>query len=171
MSKKKKNKPYFVKGDRYSIEDTFSILVPYLDPNGGNKEKVDFYGDRIKPNSQRYQTFYYKGCTCVKCGLKASYFEKDRMSNETSYHLNLYGVDSQGNEVMFTKDHILPKSKGGKDYITNYQPMCERCNVNKSSTMTVKDRIHTAISKQKTIKKLMVNHYKKHPAYKMQKAN
>lgn len=168
MAKKRKNRPYLVKGKRYSIEDTFTIIAPHLDPDVDNKFKpikVNFDGDMIKANSHRYQTFFYKGCTCISCGLKASYFEKNKMSNEGSYHLNLYGVDENGKEILFTKDHIQPKSKGGENYITNYQPMCERCNVKKLSSMSIKDKIHTIIAKPKLCKKLMVTYYKKHPVY------
>lgn len=167
---RKKNKPYLIKGNKYSIDETFKIIAPLLDPDekyekGKKKTKVDFYGDVIKANSHRYQTFYYKGCTCVKCGLKASYFEKNKMSNEKVYHLNLYGIDEDGNEVLFTKDHILPKSKGGKNYITNYQTMCSKCNKEKSSDMSIQDKIHTLLSKSKLCKQIMVEYYKKHPVY------
>ena len=34
-----------------------------------------------------------------------------------------------------TKDHILPKSKGGKDEIDNYQTMCIRCNKAKGNNL------------------------------------
>jgi hypothetical protein len=170
--KQKRQRPYLVKGARYSIDDTFAIIAPHLDPDdkvvNGRRGKIDFYGDKIKANSHRYQTFYYKGCACVKCGLKASYFEKDKMSNESSWHLNLYGIDENGNEVMFTKDHILPKSMGGQNYITNYQPMCTRCNYKKLATMSTKDKIHTMLTKSKLCQKIMVEYYKKYPAYKMQ---
>lgn len=172
MARKKKNKPYLVKGDRYSIEETFKIVAPFLDPDAvydkdHRKEKIDFYGDMIKANSQRYQTFYYKGCTCVKCGLKASYFEKNKMSDQKSFHLNLYGIDENGEEILFTKDHILPKSKGGKDHLTNFQTMCTKCNEDKSSTMSLEDKVHTVLSTPKLCQKIMVEHYKKHPMCQM----
>lgn len=169
-----KKKHYLIKGEKYSIDDTFKIIAPLLNPdeeyNKDNRPtKVNFYGDMIKPNSQRYQTFYYKGCTCVKCGRKALYFEKNKMSNDRSYHLNLYGMDENGNEVLFTKDHILPKSKGGQDYITNYQTMCEKCNKEKLTTMSRKDKIHTLLASNKLCRKFMVTCYKKYPAYKLNK--
>ena len=34
-----------------------------------------------------------------------------------------------------TKDHIVPKSKGGPDCIENFQTMCEECNKKKKNTM------------------------------------
>ena len=31
-----------------------------------------------------------------------------------------------------TKDHIIPKSKGGKNELSNYQTMCTYCNNEKA---------------------------------------
>lgn len=34
-----------------------------------------------------------------------------------------------------TKDHIMPKSKGGADSLSNYQTMCLPCNEAKADRM------------------------------------
>lgn len=97
--------------------------------------KVDFDGDLIKSNSQRYQTFFTKGCKCVVCEIEGKYFAKERHLQDKTYHLNLYAVDDNGDEIFMTKDHIIPHSKGGIDDISNYQTMCKLCNEAKGNKL------------------------------------
>ena len=33
-----------------------------------------------------------------------------------------------GSEVDLTRDHVLPRSRGGSDAVANIQPLCRRCN-------------------------------------------
>ena len=54
---------------------------------------------------------------------------------DKSYHLNLYAVDDNGDEILMTKDHIIPRSKGGIDDISNYQTMCRLCNEAKGNKL------------------------------------
>jgi hypothetical protein len=54
-------------------------------------------------------------------------------SQPESPHANLYGVGRDGKLVLFTKDHIQPKSKGGSNNLWNLQTMCETCNCEKGS--------------------------------------
>jgi hypothetical protein len=88
----------------------------------------------VPMGSHRYELFATKGIKCVDCGVEGSYFalEKDITDSTSRFHLNLYGKDKDGNEVMITKDHILPRSKGGKNSLSNYQPMCYECNQKKA---------------------------------------
>ena len=119
----------------YSIEEVEEKVKDVLFVKERNLSKVDFDGDMIKGNSQRYQTFFTKGCKCVKCGIEGKYFAKEKHLKDRSFHLNLYAIDENGEEVLMTKDHIIPKSKGGFDDISNYQTMCERCNKAKGNKL------------------------------------
>lgn len=95
--------------------------------------KADFDGDIISMSSWRYEVFLASGVICHGCGLEAAYFAKERdkaLPPDAPWHLNLYGI-VMGKEVLFTKDHIIPVSKGGKDKIVNLQTMCSTCNQEK----------------------------------------
>lgn len=57
----------------------------------------------------RWQVFKRDEWKCVACGRKAA------------------------DDIILHVDHILPRSKGGKDDIDNYQTLCETCNIGKSN--------------------------------------
>jgi 5-methylcytosine-specific restriction endonuclease McrA len=59
----------------------------------------------------RWQVFKRDNWRCVSCGIKA--------------------VESD--TVILHVDHILPRSKGGKDDFDNYQTLCDKCNIGKSN--------------------------------------
>lgn len=122
-----------IRKEIYSVEEVRDKVKNVMFQDDKYLAKVEFDGDLVKGNSQRYQTFFTNGCKCVKCGIEGKYFAKEKHFKDRSYHLNLYAVDENGNEVLMTKDHILPHSKGGSDDISNYQTMCEPCNKAKGS--------------------------------------
>ena len=88
------------------------------------------YHATVAMGVHRYQMFALKGTDCVKCGLVGKFFalERNESNNSPKFHFNLYGIDDYDNEVMITKDHIIPRAKGGKNVLSNYQPLCFKCN-------------------------------------------
>ena len=94
----------------------------------------DLHPITVKMGSHRYQLFALKGTDCVKCGIKGKFFALEQCACDKSlkFHFNLYGIDKNGYEVMITKDHIIPRSKGGKNTLANYQPLCINCNQRKA---------------------------------------
>ncbi len=90
--------------------------------------------------TSRMQLFS-KNPTCVSCKITGIIIRLESHKDEKP-HLNLYAVED-GKYILMTKDHIKPKSKGGRNIRKNYQTMCEICNALKShhdlSTEEVKD--------------------------------
>ena len=107
----------------FSTEDVFPFIST-------EKIKRDYQvGDKIysvKMDSQRYHVFKANQA-CVVCGLIGTKMILDIHPRDRSPHFNLYGEEA-GQLVLMTKDHILAKSKGGNNLISNLQTMCSVCN-------------------------------------------
>lgn len=94
---------------------------------------------RVYASSDRYELFNAKGTTCVKCGTKGTHLRL-RLTNYTKEgilrgHFNLH--DDKG--ILMTKDHIIPRAKGGKNHLSNYQTMCEPCNIAKGTKIILEE--------------------------------
>jgi len=118
---------HYIRKKTYSIEEIFEQVN-----KGGKAFTLD--GDSIRCSS-RYHLYSKKGTECANCGLEGTFFakEKDKGSHPlySRYHLNLYAQNQHGTEIMITRDHIIPKAKGGQNRMSNYQPMCKPCNEKK----------------------------------------
>lgn len=86
----------------------------------------------VNCKSLRMRMFAEKGVTCVKCGIKGTFFATERSggSKDVSAHFNLYAMRN-GKEILMTRDHIIPVARGGKETMQNMQPMCCVCNSRK----------------------------------------
>jgi hypothetical protein len=124
--------PHFKNDRRYTVQE----VLDHVWPAG---PKISFDGDKMKVSSSRLLMFAEKGICCVTCGIEGAFFLKEKSSvtqKQEPWHFNLY-AEKDGFLVLMTKDHIKPKSKGGKNHPTNYQPMCAACNAKKADTFPV----------------------------------
>jgi hypothetical protein len=133
----------------YSLDD----VLPFVGKKGTSKREYTV-GEQVfnlRMTSLRLRTF--KACRkCVICGLQGSTMLLEQFEMHGSPHFNLYGdgvpstlfashapTVEKSNLILFTKDHILPKSSGGKDVIQNMQTMCVVCNqLKKNSSLNNK---------------------------------
>jgi hypothetical protein len=110
----------------YSVELIFDFIRK-------NPDELYYVDGENKCKLRRAKIFFEKGIQCVEhpCKLKGVFFalEKWPMGD---LHFDLFAIDEYGDEVLMTIDHVHPKSKGGKDHISNYQTMCKVCNEIKS---------------------------------------
>ena len=126
---------------KFSIAEVFE----YIDAAPHCGQLVDFHGDMIHMRSPRLLNFRYHGIVCVECGTRGAFFAKESFGQDKP-HLNLYGFNKQGQEVLMTRDHIMPRAKGGTNLLYNLQPMCYTCNNKKSATYRWTDRLRHVVS-------------------------
>jgi hypothetical protein len=119
---------YFIHSES-SIEEVFAHIKNFIETDNG---RANINGTSVGVSSLRLQTFYHTGTVCHACGLKATHFELNRdkgaEARNAPYHLNLWGINEAGDKVLFTHDHKLARSLGGKDDLTNTETMCGPCN-------------------------------------------
>ncbi len=121
----------YIRNGRFTPDQVLPFSTPFDKKFRKGYLGADGKVHPVKMGSDRYWCFAVHGLTCVECGIEGKFFalESHKYQSEIRrFHFNLYGIDEDGNEVLMTKDHIQPKSKGGKNHITNYQPMCYKCN-------------------------------------------
>lgn len=97
----------------------------------------------VNASSTRVRLFLEKkDFVCHCCGLKTKFatvesncFERSAEKRK-SVHINFYGIDFAGKEVLMTWDHIQPRSLGGKNNLNNAQCLCCYCNTYKGNSYT-----------------------------------
>lgn len=108
-----------------SVKEVFPYVGKSLPPRtytvGGKS-----YSLRL--TSLRYEVLR-NSQSCAACGIVGAVLLLDRNPQDKSPHFNLYHQKTDGSLILMTKDHILPKSLGGKDHINNMRTMCMPCNV------------------------------------------
>ena len=117
----------------------YDILKTYtIDEIKALGDAESFIDDEIaegrKIKLRRAKIYHKLGCECIEPGCQLRNFHYAvGLDKGTGIHLDLYAYDQDDELVMMTVDHIKPKSKGGRNVIENYQPMCMPHNKVKSN--------------------------------------
>jgi len=126
--------PASEQGSRYSIEEVFSCMREAIS-KAGKVRRATSLRFQTKDGeswrlSLRMRTFLQHGTQCRYCKLQGAYFQAERFSiQETCMHLNLYAIDDEGDEVLMTHDHVMPKASGGRNCLDNTDTVCFVCNM------------------------------------------
>lgn len=112
----------------FSIEEIEKCIKNDFLPDEIIYHKND-YKDSLKRMKILNDLIKKDGNKCLHCNKEPNLYAMGKDSSNR-WHMDLYRKDDNG-LLMFTIDHIHPKSKGGKDDINNYQMLCKLCNENK----------------------------------------
>lgn len=121
----------------YDPDDILSKVGLQAEPLTVMVEEVE---RKVNVESLRLQCFK-RSKVCVGCGLTGTIMSLDTFKTNSvrqGYHFNLYAKED-GKTRLMTKDHIIPKSKGGPNHLDNLQTMCDRCNCKKGSKLDVEE--------------------------------
>ena len=135
-------------GNNYERAATFSIEEIYpripmgvwgdvVEEQNVPRKRIKLRGGcSVRVVSLRLATFKRDEGLCQICKkVRGSFFALERTLDGRKYlpyHLNLYAKDKEGHEVLMTKDHIHPKSLGGRNTLENMQTACRPCNGKKA---------------------------------------
>lgn len=120
-------KPIYERIGVLSLDEAFYYIEKHINDFG--KSKVQIKDFSVNVQSLRLRTFLKSGVQCPCCPNKASFFAVERNTgSKGGYHINLYGIDAENNEVLFTHDHIVARALGGEDNLSNSRTMCGPCN-------------------------------------------
>lgn len=115
-----------------NYEHLFMLPLSEMIGRIGEKKRCPKYN--VNLNSLRLMTFR-TGVICKFCGIKGTHWGVDKNGNDTNPHLNLWNINEDGELTLMTCDHVIPKSRGGKDDISNVQTLCDPCNGKKGSKL------------------------------------
>lgn len=122
----------------YPVDQILPLLnVPNEKGHINDKERIEIPVNgkvyRVKVNTLRLRCFT-GAIHCAECNIVGAVFrlELDPTSNASSPHFNMY-AKKDDEYILMTQDHILPRSKGGKDHLNNLQTMCYVCNERKGN--------------------------------------
>jgi len=135
----------------YQVLGVFDLedVLPHIAQDDTERNKiVDFVIDgttwSVKMGSDRLRCFQ-RGQRCLCCGLEGIQFQLELPSGVKRPHFNLYGMDTDDDLVMLTKDHIIPRASGGGNHPSNLQTLCCVCNEKKRDLLVTMDELRELI--------------------------
>ncbi len=116
----------------YSVDEVYQMIKRARLSGKFVNIEIDGVVYKVKLYSARFTCFRKNQFRCVSCGIRGNVMGLSFGGNPVP-HFNLYHQTKDGELILMTKDHIIPRSKGGPNMQANYQTMCCLCNTKKGN--------------------------------------
>lgn len=130
----KQNQKNITRYETLSIIQGLSIIDQILEGKKYtceiNINKCIYTLSRKSNNAKKSYKCFRNSIVCQNCQIIGKFFALEKYHKCRIYFLSLYGIHNN-KEILFTKDHIIPKSKNGTNDMNNIQTMCYPCNLYK----------------------------------------
>jgi hypothetical protein len=135
------------------FEDTINLIADEDTPHDIRIAGTTY---QVNIGASRLRMFKQSGFTCACCGIRATEATLDldaqntAQSGSNKYHVNFYArsgdpKNDREHLVLFTKDHVIPRSNGGADDNSNAQTLCFNCNCLKDNTQLDLEHMRKAL--------------------------
>lgn len=64
----------------------------------------------------------------LEAAAEGSHTEEEWATLKAKYNYTCLRCGQREPDIVLTRDHVIPLSRGGSDYISNIQPLCDPCN-------------------------------------------
>ena len=125
--------------ESYANEPTKLLQMAVVLTKLGKSVSKDWYKTslvyRLIKRTEKYE--------CASCGAKAKYFGFAYHKNQHDVAVPMFVTEcaNTGRKSILTFDHVIPKSFGGSNSLTNGEVLCEHCNRTKSNNYTISEMI------------------------------
>jgi 5-methylcytosine-specific restriction endonuclease McrA len=110
-----------------------SIALSKPRPNQTGEKRGKAWKGGVTRNLKEYKKVMDRKRRSMVYNAEGSHTQQDWEKLKEKYDYICLCCKKQEPEVKLTEDHIVPISRGGSDYISNIQPLCQSCNSRKST--------------------------------------
>jgi len=126
------------------------------------KRDLDSFLANYPQYKSRFRTFVRQRC-CQHCNLDIVGVQLNAANNT----FQPYGITGNNQIVWFSRDHIIPRSKGGSSRLENLQTLCNPCNFAKANNYEpgVPSNFYSELNRRFIHKKLEIYYPEWKPYY------
>ena len=120
--------------EKYTYEEIRDVYLSEVKNKRGKRVRSIILPDKSRYRlTNTFRLIMEKGNICSSCKKSGTYFLQTERNNTDKFNVNACIYLFTEDNILMTRDHIIPRSAAGSDRLLNLQPMCSSCNRKKNS--------------------------------------